>query len=206
MHPILRSSLVFKAPSSSKSSHLYKTHPRHRFSSSTLTTPLSRYHHQSKPFKMPISTDSHLRTFFQSPKFAVVGASTNPAKYGYKVFAWYLAHSLPATPINPSGAPIEINGTSYPVVKSLDEIPDPAETSVSFITPPAVTLKSLKQAKELGVKCVFLQPGTFDDEVLEFAWGNFKSVLAGAEGDTRGGEGWCVLVDGERGLKGIGKL
>ena len=30
------------------------------------------------------ATDATLRAFFQSPKFAVVGASTNTAKYGYK--------------------------------------------------------------------------------------------------------------------------
>ncbi len=30
------------------------------------------------------ATDATLKTFFQSPNFAVVGASTNTAKYGYK--------------------------------------------------------------------------------------------------------------------------
>jgi hypothetical protein len=30
------------------------------------------------------STDAALRVFFQAPKFAVVGASTNTEKYGYK--------------------------------------------------------------------------------------------------------------------------
>ena len=122
------------------------------------------------------------------------------------VFKWYIAHSLPVTPINPSGAPINVDGTDYPVVKSLSEVEDPEGTSVSFITPPAVTLKSLQQAKELGFPSVFLQPGTFNDEVIGFARENFKAVVAGTEGDTWGAEGWCVLVDGERGLKAVGKL
>jgi predicted CoA-binding protein len=30
------------------------------------------------------STDATLRAFFQASKYAVVGASTNPDKYGYK--------------------------------------------------------------------------------------------------------------------------
>lgn len=30
------------------------------------------------------ATDATMRTFFLSPKFAVVGASTNTAKFGYK--------------------------------------------------------------------------------------------------------------------------
>ena len=34
------------------------------------------------------STDAALRVFFQAPKFAVVGASTNTEKYGYKGQYW----------------------------------------------------------------------------------------------------------------------
>lgn len=68
------------------------------------------------------------------------------------------------------------------------------------------------------VPSVFLQPGTFDDEVLKYARDGegedagedagegFKAVVAGFGGGTVGSEGWCVLVDGERGLKKAGKL
>ena len=80
---------------------------------------------------------------------------------------------------------------------------------MSIITPPAATLKVLKQAQELGVPAVWLQPGTFDDEVLKFAHGEteggFKGHVVAGDGG-RGSEGWCVLVDGERGLKAAGKL
>lgn len=77
----------------------------------------------------------------------------------------------------------------------------------------------LEEAKNLGIPAVWLQPGTFDDEVLAFArqgegeaveseadGRGFKAVVAGFGGGTVGGEGWCVLVDGERGLKAVGKL
>ena len=87
---------------------------------------------------------------------------------------------------------------------SLSELPNPQETSVSIITPPRVTLKTLEEAKSLGIQSVFLQPGTFDDEVLKYANQNFKTVLAGNGG--AGPEGWCVLVDGDRGLRSAGKL
>lgn len=51
---------------------------------------------------------------------------------------------------------------------------------------------------------MWLQPGTFDDDVLAFARDNFKAVVAGEGG--HGGEGWCVLVDGDRGLQSLEKL
>ena len=64
----------------------------------------------------------------------------------------------------------------------------------------------LQEAKELGIPSVWLQPGSFDDDVLKFAneQGGFDAVVAGDGG--RGHEGWCILVDGERGLKAAGKL
>jgi hypothetical protein len=61
----------------------------------------------------------------------------------------------------------------------------------------------LKEAKEAGVPAVWLQPGSFNDDVLQYAQQNFKAAIAGDGG--RGGEGWCVLVDGEAGLKAAGR-
>lgn len=115
-----------------------------------------------------------------------------------------MAHGLDVKPVNPVAKAISVDGVDYPVVSSLGELENPAETSVSIITPPGATTKALAEAKELGVPAVFLQPGTFDDEILAFARANFKTVVAG-EGGT-GAQGWCVLADGERGLKAVGKL
>jgi hypothetical protein len=67
------------------------------------------------------------------------------------------------------------------------------------ITPPAVTNRLLKEAKEAGVPAVWLQPGSFDKEGLEYARANFKAAIGGQGGG--GGGGWCVLVDGEEGLR-----
>lgn len=68
-----------------------------------------------------------------------------------------------------------------------------------MITPPAVTKQLLKDAKEAGISAVWLQPGSFDSEVLEYAKANFKAAIGGDGGG--GSEGWCVLVDGEEGLR-----
>ena len=63
-----------------------------------------------------------------------------------------------------------------------------------------MTLQVLREAKEAGVAAVWMQPGSFDAEGLDFAMKNFKGAAVGGKGG-RGGEGWCVLVDGDRGLK-----
>lgn len=48
---------------------------------------------------------------------------------------------------------------------------------------------------------VWLQPGNFDDEGLEYARKEFKAGISGDGG--LGGEGWCVLVDGDRLLQAV---
>ena len=71
-----------------------------------------------------------------------------------------------------------------------------------MVTPPAVSLPLLQEAHSVGIPAVWLQPGTFDDAVIRFAQKHFEAVIAGDGG--RGGEGWCVLVDGEEGLEAAG--
>ena len=110
------------------------------------------------------------------------------------------------TPVNPGSKTITVGGAEHTTVPNLSELPHPRETAVSIITPPAATLEILQDAKKLGIPAVWLQPGTYDSEVIKFARaeGAFQAVVVGDGG--RGGEGWCVLVDGERALKAAGKL
>ena len=62
----------------------------------------------------------------------------------------------------------------------------------------------LREAKEVGIRAVWLQPGSFDDEVLEYAKGAFPGAAVGGEGGGSS-EGWCVLVDGEEGMRMAGR-
>jgi len=156
-----------------------------------------------------IKMEASLKTFFSTPRFAVVGASSDPAKFGNKVFAWYLAHSLPATPINPRAPTVSVGATSYATVAGPAALESPRETALSVITPPAATLKVLREAREAGVPAVWLQPGSYDDEVMAYARKEFEAAIGGFESEggrsTNGEEGWCVLVDGEDGLELAGR-
>jgi predicted CoA-binding protein len=125
------------------------------------------------------------------------------------VFTWYTHHGISATPINPSAASIkayppwpELEIKEYATLPNLSALPHPTETSVSIITPPKVTKKVLEEAKKLGIQGVWLQPGTFDDEILSYAMKEFKAAVGGEGG--HGSEGWCVLVDGERAGRAAG--
>lgn len=70
-----------------------------------------------------------------------------------------------------------------------------------------MTAKLLREAKEAGVRAVWLQPGSFGEDELEYALKEWPGAAVGGFGEgTRGGEGWCVLVDGDEAVKGRGKL
>lgn len=119
------------------------------------------------------------------------------------VFAWYLTHALPVTPLNPRAPTISVLSRTHNTTASPSLLDDPKSYSLSVITPPAVTKQVLREAKEAGVPAVWLQPGSFDDEVLAYAKQEFQAAIAGDGG--RGGEGWCVLVDGEEGMRAAGR-
>ncbi|EJU04490.1 NADP-binding protein [Dacryopinax primogenitus] len=132
--------------------------------------------------------------FFGAETFAVVGASTDKSKFGNKVFMWYLDHSKPVTPIHPKEPSIE----SVPALTSLSALPSPKMTSVSVVTPAKVTLSVLKEAKELGVWAVWIQPGASDDACAEWIKENEMEdkVIYG---------GPCILRDGEAVMALIGQ-
>lgn len=157
------------------------------------------------------------KLFFSSPRFAVAGASQNPSKFGYKgmcnedslstkrivdtaaVLAWYHIHGLPVTPINPATPEIQLPSQAYSTVAAPSSLQAPQQTALSVITPPAATRKILEDAKSTGIQAVWLQPGSFDEEGLEYAKANFAAAIGGHGGS--GGEGWCVLMDGESALE-----
>ncbi|KAJ3207912.1 hypothetical protein HDU67_007128 [Dinochytrium kinnereticum] len=136
-------------------------------------------------------TSAASASFFAHSHYAVVGASADRAKFGNKVLRWYIDNKLDVIPVNPKSPEIE----SIPAVTSLAGLTNPSKTSVSVITPPAVTLGVLREALSLGIPAIWLQPGCESPEVRDFIdkeIGNKMVVLLG---------GPCILVSGEEGLR-----
>jgi len=108
----------------------------------------------------------------KSTRIAVVGASNNPQKYGNIIVRNLAGKGYTVLPINPREK--EIAG--LPAWPDLASAPRPIDI-VNFVTPPAVTRKVLEQVAELGLPHVWLQEGSYDDEVLAYvAQAPFKTV------------------------------
>ena len=84
---------------------------------------------------------SDIEEFFSAESYAVAGASTNPEKYGNKVFAALIASGRDTFPLNPTGS--EVQGhTAYPSISALPSVPE----SLSIVTPPPVTRQVVDEA------------------------------------------------------------
>ncbi|MDQ7007166.1 MAG: CoA-binding protein [Acidobacteriota bacterium] len=105
-------------------------------------------------------------------RIAVVGASNNPEKYGNIIVRNLAGKGYTVLPVNPREQTIA-GLTAY---ANLAQVPGPIHI-VTMVTPPPVTLKVLEQVAELGLENVWLQEGSFDDQVLAYAAGApFRTV------------------------------
>jgi len=119
--------------------------------------------------------------FLSQGPYAVVGASSDRAKFGNKVLRAYQSKGWKVYPINPREAEIE-GLKAYPDLKSLPETP----RGVSIITPPAVTERIVAEAADLGARFVWMQPGAESPEAIRLARERGLDVIA---------DGSCFLVE-----------
>jgi uncharacterized protein len=121
-----------------------------------------------------------IRAFLAVGSFAVVGASTDRAKYGNKVLRCYQQHALPVVGVNPKLTTVE----NVPCYASLGAVPG-APRAVSIVAPPAAAAAIVAAAKDAGVKHLWFQPGAEDAASVAAARAQGLAVIA---------DGPCLLV------------
>ena len=87
--------------------------------------------------------------------YAIVGASNNPTKYGYKVLKTMRESGYTVIPINPKEDNIQ-GIKAYKTLKSYNS----KINVVIFIVPPQVTEKVLVELNRLKIKKAWMQPGS----------------------------------------------
>ncbi len=96
-----------------------------------------------------------------SNTFAVVGVSRDITKYGRKVFKMLKMKGFKVMPINPNTDLIG-DDKCYPDLRSLPMKPD----VVCFVIPPDIVRKMLADLDGMGVRKVWMQPGSESDETI----------------------------------------
>ncbi len=114
-----------------------------------------------------------IKKFFSSPAFAVGGASTNRAKEGNKVLRCYLQHNKKVYPVNSREKMIE----GVPCVAHLADLPAHVK-SLSVIMRPQATIKIVEEAIALGIKHIWMEPGSENILAIEKCKKNGITVIA----------------------------
>jgi len=121
-----------------------------------------------------------IERFLAIGSFAVVGASSDRAKYGNKVLRCYQQHDLPVVGVHPKLAEVE-GARCY---ARLTDVPGPPR-AVSIVAPPAAAPTIVADAIAVGCRHLWFQPGAEDEAAIATARAAGLEVIA---------DGPCVLV------------
>jgi len=97
-------------------------------------------------------------------QIAVVGVSDDADKYGHKIFRDLLRAGYTVAGVNPKGGFV----LGRNIYRSLEEIATKPDLVITVV-PPAVTEKVVEECNRLGIKNLWLQPGSDSPRALEKA-------------------------------------
>lgn len=126
-----------------------------------------------------MATIKQIETFLASQPIAIAGVSRNPQKFGHAVFKELKEKGLNVIPVNPSEGDI-LGAKAYVDIKSL-----PAEVAgVIIVTKKSKTASLVREAREKGIKNLWIQQSSDTPEALK--------ELEGSDINTITGE--CILM------------
>ena len=97
-------------------------------------------------------------------RWALLGATTDTTRFGYKIFRELEDRGYTVYGINPKYDSID----GIKLYKSIEELPELID-GINVIVNPKITLEALPKIKAKGIKNVWFQPGSFNEEVIEKA-------------------------------------
>jgi len=103
-----------------------------------------------------------MQEFLTKDNWAVVGVSSDPTKYGNKVYFKLKRAGYNVFAINPKLN--EIDGDPcYHDLSALPLVPD----AVSVVVPPKVTEQIIDECAKLGIQRIWMQPGSESEEAIQ---------------------------------------
>jgi predicted CoA-binding protein len=112
------------------------------------------------------------KEFMAQKRFALVGATSNTSKNGYRIFKNLSRRGYEVYPVNPGLEELE----GVKCYHSLADIPVRVDV-VDFVVPPQVTEATLKECKRLGLDRIWLQPGSESEAAIAFCRENKLKVV-----------------------------
>lgn len=108
-----------------------------------------------------MTTLKQIQEFLDSQPIALVGASRNPKKFGHSAFKELREKGMNLIPVNPAADEI-LGQKSYPSIKMLP----PEVESIIILTKKDQTAGVVREAKERGIKKIWIQQMTESKEAI----------------------------------------
>jgi predicted CoA-binding protein len=112
-----------------------------------------------------MNNNEKIETMVQKKVWAVVGATPNSEKVANKIYHTLKEYGYETYVVNPKYEEMDDGSKIYARLEDLPKVPD----CVDFVVPPTITMSNLKEMNPEVYPCVWLQPGTYDDEVVKYA-------------------------------------
>jgi hypothetical protein len=97
----------------------------------------------------------------KSQKIAIVGVSHKEDKFGFRIFRDLIGAGYDVAGVNPSDGTV----AGRKIYRSLKELPEKPYLVITVV-PAAVTEQVVEQCHELGIKMVWMQPGSESEKAI----------------------------------------
>ena len=124
-----------------------------------------------------------VKEVLRMPKWAVLGASASPEKFGSRILRVLRRHGYEVYAVNPRETDID-GQPCYPSQSAMPTVPHVGDMGV----PPAGAIAALAECKQIGVRNVWLQPGVNTPETVAKAQELGLNVLFGV----------CAMVESSK--------
>ncbi len=112
-----------------------------------------------------MNNEQKMNEMLSKKVWAVIGATPNTEKTANHIYHTFVDNGYEAYPVNPNYTEMEDGTKCY---QSLDELPNKPDC-IDFVIPPAVTMKTLEKMDPAVYPKIWLQPGTYNDEIVAYA-------------------------------------
>lgn len=125
-------------------------------------------------------SDQLIKEMLQLKKWAVLGATPNPSKTANHIVKKLISGGYEVYCVNPNYDEVE-GMKCYKDIASIPVKPD----AIDVVVPPGVTLKMVEDLNPDEIKYLWMQPGSYSDEVVKKANEKGFKVIA---------DGSCIMV------------
>ena len=121
-----------------------------------------------------MTTQDGINGFLAQRSLAVVGVSRNPNKYGNKIFRQLKASGYEVYAINSAASMVD----DKPCYPGLADLPVKVGGVVAVV-PSEQTRIIAREAMQLGIRHIWMQPGAESDTVVQFCEENELNCISG---------------------------